>query len=245
MFYPSRDVSLDEEMVTCRSRFVRGVVYSRQPKPIPEGILIRSIADSRSGYMTSFMVVEKGKWKIDDSVVYLVQKLARCNHVVYMDNLYTSPALFDRLRSLPLPQYACGTWRSNKCPPEELSRYVGVKNKQNHLPRGEFTWSRSSTGLTGFAVTDTGPYLMLSSFHDESRVLIKRRVSGEREKQDFGAPKAAADYNKFMGGVDMRDHRRSVYTTHRRNAKWYKCLFTGFWTLLRSRRMCCTKKLEL
>jgi hypothetical protein len=54
---------------------------------------------------------------VSDTVVRLANCLRRQNHIICMDNLYTRPSVLLRLRQLPFPRYAVGTWRSNyECP---------------------------------------------------------------------------------------------------------------------------------
>ena len=69
----------------------------------------------------------------------------------------------------------------------------------------------------------------MSNFHSPEQGQVLRRVSGQADKEKRGAPTVGVDYNNFMGGTDLADFIRGLYTTHRRGKKWWRCLY--YWVL--------------
>ena len=111
-----------------------------------------------------------------------------------MDNFYTSPALFSRLRSLGFG--ACGTLRLNRrgVPAEAKSR----------LEKGERLLVSVDEGMNLVQWHDKRVVSVLSTIHDDTPVAVQRRsrrAPGGREMVE--KPQAVVEYNKFMGGVGV------------------------------------------
>ncbi|XP_075215245.1 uncharacterized protein LOC142321137 [Lycorma delicatula] len=47
------------------------------------------------------------------------------------------------------------------------------------------------------------------------------------KKRDVSAPLVAADYNSYMGGIDLADRLHTVYGINRKCKKWWHRLFWG------------------
>ena len=149
-------------------------------------------------------------------VVKLVEGLEGRGHHVYMDNFYTSPALFSDLHHLGFG--ACGTVRSDRRGlPAEL---------KGKMKKGEV----ESFSLTDFMMAlkwmDKRQVNMLSTIHDDSMVTELRRsrhAPGGRE--DIRKPSVIEEYNKYMGGVDKGDQLLSYYGFTHRTVKWWRRAF--------------------
>ena len=70
---------------------------------------------------------------------------------------------------------------------------------------------------------------LISNFHNPISGLVYRRVTGQADKTARDAPVVGVNYNDLMGGTDLNDWMRGLYTTARIGKKWWKCLF--FWCL--------------
>jgi len=71
-------------------------------------------------------------------VLDLCKELQNKNHVVYMDNFFSSNILFENLLTKKI--YACGTVRTiQKCLP--------TLTRDNQWQRGEYDWATSNKGL--------------------------------------------------------------------------------------------------
>ena len=101
-------------------------------------------------------------------------------HHVYIDNLYTSPALFSDLRDMGFG--ACGTVRANR-------RGMPAEFKQS-LAMGEVRSVAIDESITALKWADKRQVHMLSTLHDDAMVTKVRRtcqsVGGGEETSDGG-----------------------------------------------------------
>ena len=61
--------------------------------------------------------------------------------------------------------------------------------------------------------------------------IAKRRVKSKQgvwSLQSVPCPQPVAEYNKFMGGVDLSDQLIQYYTTQHKTLMWYKKVFFHF-----------------
>ena len=143
-------------------------------------------------------------------------------HNLYIDNyFYTSPSLL--LKLLQKGTYATGTVRSNrKNFPEELK--VNTK-----LEVGQYQFAVHDE-LVAVLWHDRRDVYVMSTAHNTSVTRVMKRPKGCREKQLLPCPTCIADYNNFMGGVDLADQNLSYYSlTQRKTIKWWKKVF---WRLI-------------
>ena len=82
-------------------------------------------------------------------------------------------------------------------------------------------WLMTQDGICAVAWRDSQVAQFMSNWHDprdESTVL--RRESGNAGRRRMSAPKLAADYNLYMGGVDRLDSLRGSCTCAVKSKKW-------------------------
>ena len=146
-------------------------------------------------------------------VLRLVEPICGLGHHIYVDNLYTSPALFTRLHSQGFE--ACGTLRLNRrgIPPEAKGRgekrLVPVDDDMNVVQ-----WH------------DKRVVSILSTLHDDSPVAVQQRTrSAQGGREVVEKPEAIIEYNKYMGGVDQGDQMLTYYGYPHRTVKWWKRAF--------------------
>ena len=64
---------------------------------------------------------------------------------------------------------------------------------------------------------------VMSTMHNTSATTVMKRPKGEHDKRPTPCPTAIADYNTYMGGVDLSNQLLSYYSmTARRTLKWWK-----------------------
>ena len=135
---------------------------------------------------------------------------------MYMDNFYTSPALFSDLRDMGFS--ACGTVRTNR-------RGMPAEFKQS-LAKGEVRSVAIDEGITAPKWADKRQVHMLSTLHDDAMVTKVRRTRhavGGRE--EVRKPVMVEEYNKFIGGVDKSDQLLLYYGFSHRTVKWWRRAF--------------------
>ena len=218
--YPGREVSLDEEMIKCLSRYAAAVTQRVKNKPIDFGILVRSLVCASSKYLRTFSFILKGT-NVEQSALDLARQLTRRYHRIYLDNLYSRPRLFLSMLTLPFPQYATGTWRVVYGVPSAL--------KNLRFPDGKLCVCLYSAEYLcwGYKIIDgSKEFFLLSTVCPPEDYISYRHVSGANAQVQRNLSSAVWFYNKFMGGVDTDDHMRAMYTTKRRDGKWTNAVFS-------------------
>lgn len=64
--------------------------------------------------------------------------------------------------------------------------------------------------------------------HDPEYMTQVDRKNKKGEKVVFKCPRAIADYNAYLGGVDHFDHIQSTYSIIKKSRKWWMKLFYFF-----------------
>jgi len=249
-YIPKTNVSIDEMIVRFTGRSTHTMRI--RGKPTPEGYRILALCDS--GYTFAFLPESRVEANVElktpqqslpgdqvlnttsSKVMYMMNQLPREGRIynVYMDNFFSSIALFHNLRNRGIG--ACGTVRANtKSFPKEL------KKKGARLPYD--TKSAVKVGdVLALLWMDSGPVIMLTtmhSLHNEDWLVERsrrrpretlankevRKLFGNKSRRMMGIPRAVDDYNHYMGGVDIADQLRQYYTVQMRTSRTWIPLF--------------------
>ena len=141
-YNPSQEIVVDELMIKCKGR-AKGKVYMPN-KPVKRGFKVWSLSCSCCGYLCNFQLYsgkvtassEKGLAK--RVVLDLVEAFTGINHVLYLDNYFTSVELAVNLRKQHI--YLVGTAKSNcKDLPDSLKGKI-------KLEKGDYTCVTVGTG---------------------------------------------------------------------------------------------------
>jgi hypothetical protein len=135
-----------------------------------------------------------------------------------MDNLFIT--VHTLLALLEIQTFAAGTTRANRGLPAELEK----ANKMVKNP-GDFFVSQGPKGLLAVQWLDSGVVVGMSTAHDGLPAVVERRERGRPGRVQRPCPDIFSDYNKFMGGVDLADLRRSWHSCRLRAFKWWHPLF--------------------
>jgi hypothetical protein len=212
-YLPTQQLAFDEAMVGFKGR--DSMKQYLRSKPTRWGYKVWCLACD--GYLLSFDVY-KGKQarpsdnvSLHDTVLNLVRSYANRGHILYLDNLFPSPALFDALQHMGIR--ACGTLRPNrKGVPADL-RQVGKE-----LPKGGVaTWQRGELGC--LAWHDRQVVYLLSNHTDIDATVSFDQARSDGTDVTIIKPKVVHDYNLHRGKVDTVDQLRGNYALGRKSMK--------------------------
>ncbi|XP_046398242.1 piggyBac transposable element-derived protein 4-like [Ischnura elegans] len=216
---PFKNLCIDESLMLFKGRlFFKQFIPSKRSR---FGIKTFVICDCETGFILDFVVYTGAKsdiveqhadlGKSGDIVSTLMHTYLDKGHTLYVDNWYSSPALFCWLHDRATN--ACGTVRRSR---RDMPRM------EEKLKKGELRF-RSSEKLLALKWCDKREVWMLSTCHSAGVIETtkKDRQTGVVTKK----PECIVDYNRFMGAVDKADMMLSSIESVRKSLKWYKKFF--------------------
>ena len=217
LYNPSEHLAVDEVIVLFKGRVIFRQYIPKKHKRF--GIKIYKLCDSL-GY-TYDMSVYLGKQKqhatneitaTHGTVLQLVRRVEGVGHKLYMDNYFSSPALFDDLAERKIN--SCGTVRNDRRGMPQDIRPKHMKLKKGDIVtrvKGHLSAVRWKDKRDVYVLTNMHPPPVEGNFVDESGHAVK--------------PHVIEDYNTHMGYVDKSDRMANSYGIARRTWKWTKKLF--------------------
>ncbi|XP_060085362.1 piggyBac transposable element-derived protein 4-like [Ylistrum balloti] len=223
-YKPHQNTSVDEAMIAFRGRL--GFRQYLPAKPTNYGVKVWMRADSENGYANDIDVYTGKKGDEHNAqyglttrvVLNLTQDIANKNHIVNIDNYFTSYQLFEVLKQNWT--YARGTARSNrKGFPSSLLHPKCVKNQ------GDIKIVQKGK-TAAYAWKDKKNIFFLSTADDptENAGQVKRRQKDGTQRQ-VPSPGVVEKYNIKMNGVDRSDQTRTAYPTYRMCKRWWTYIF--------------------
>ncbi|XP_046677228.1 piggyBac transposable element-derived protein 4-like [Homalodisca vitripennis] len=216
IYYPDRELTIDEEMVLWRGRLVfRQYVKGKRHK---YGIKIYSLNEPE-GLMLRFHVYTgshdscSGKGHTVKVVMKLMRDFLGKGHSLFMDNFYNSFVLSSKL--LRHSTYTTGTLRIDR-----LHTPPAVKAKA--LGKGETIANYAQSVMIG-KWRDKRTVTYISTQYDNEMVQTTNRRNQKRT-----LPKPIMYYNSYMKGTDRLDQMVSYYPCERKTLRWHKKIFVHF-----------------
>ncbi|KAJ8348972.1 hypothetical protein SKAU_G00275610 [Synaphobranchus kaupii] len=244
-YQPRQQLSIDERMVATKARI--GFKQYMKAKPTKWGFKLFVLSDACNGYTCDFNVYTgkqkspTGKGLSHDAVINLLTPYLGTGYQVYVDNWYTSTALFQELHVMRFG--ACGTCRENR----KGYPVTKVNDMPRKAERGTVKWIRQGQMLY-VKWMDTREVKMCSTLHmafqGDTTVRNVRNTDGTWTSCRVPIPVSVREYNKFMGGVDLSDALLKYYSIRRKTMKWYKALLFHFIDVQLSTASCCIRILQ-
>ena len=218
-YVPKKNVSIDESLLGWKGNLSWVQYIPAKRKRF--GMKFFELCESDTGYIWNFFIyagtdtpyLEKYmNLPVTSRIVFtLMDPLLGKGYCLYTDNYYTSPALADALAEHETD--TVGTVRV-------VRKDVPRKVKESKLKKGEIVAEYRKKSMV-LKWKDKKDVCVLSTIHDGSVVKVKSRRGKEVDK-----PKAVANYNAYMGGVDLSDNLLVHFSTARnRLKKYYRKVF--------------------
>ena len=233
VYSPAQDLSFDEATCAWKGR-LRFRVYN-PAKPTKFGIKLYQVCEAKSGYCLGFDIYTGSTpctqyaeaLGVGDETTTTTRTvyglLTRCGlldkgHLVYMDNYYTSPELFEELRFHNT--YACGTLRKNrKGVPEAIKSKQKLQTSQVIFRRNE------ESKLLAVKFHDKRDLHMLSTIHEATIAVLSKSKRDRNNSEYVAKPACVVDYVSKMRGVHLSGQINQYDSCIRKTSKWYKKLF--------------------
>jgi len=189
-------------------------------KPVKRGYKVWCLADSATGFVTTFDIYTGKAQAADDGyslgervVIGLCGKTALDDwNVVAFDNYFTTVKLVEELYRRKL--LSVGTVRMQcRGLPEPMK-------KKAKLERGQFLYQTKGC-VAAVKWMDNREVSVLSTCHSPKEVRDVTRRAKDGTHSTVTCPLAIAEYNRIMGGVDRFDQLRERYSVGRRSVKWW------------------------
>jgi len=221
-YFPGSNVAVDEMVVRFKGRS-RDTMKFRN-KPTSQGYKVYALAEK--GYTYAFSWASKGVKRtvtsiVLDLVLQLPYKHSHVYYNIYMDNFFTSLALFSTLRQYGIG--AVGTARSNISGLPKSFDEIAITEK--------FQLDVASTDdVLILRWNDNKPVFLCSTIHQptnffQSTRFVKNQRTKVKEEVQVDVPQAVHNYNQYMHGVDLANQLRCYYSVQRRARRNWVCLF--------------------
>lgn len=192
-------------------------------KPHKYHIKTYKLAETKTGYLSGFIVHDTTPRSVDEIVLTLLEASpynSNEGYAVFTDRFYTSPDLFWHLRTKE------GFDATGTCLPNRLQFPIELKTKTNKkTQKGEVdfrTATKDGHALVAMRWKDAKDVFMLSTEKTAKKIecsMQRGRLTGEK-------PEMVPYYNKHMGGVDLNDYLEGKYSPCRASRKmWHKLAF--------------------
>lgn len=223
LYDPHQANSVDEAMVGFKGR---STLKQYMPmKPTKRGFKVWCRCDPTNGCTCSFQVYTgkiEGSVQNDlgSRVVFAVsQTILDKGYHLYFDNFFASPLLARNL--VERGTLSISTARTNrKHFPRNLTREAAS------LTRGQHVSSQVLDGkVQCFIWKDKKLVAFINTISSPNSVTTVMRKNSDGSRTDVTCPSSVKLYNANMGGVDLADQKRKLYTCTRKSTKWYMRLF--------------------
>ena len=162
---------------------------------------------------------EKVAQKTVQTVTSLCKKYKKSGRIINMDNLYSSPLVFIKLKEMSL--YARGTVRLNR---KYLPRFIKyLKKDMKKLPRGSYQFAvNKDYHMSMHCWHDKNPVHVLSTA-DSTKIEEVKRKQG-KDKIIVKCPSTVKNYNTNMQAVDQFNKLMSLFSLAQAHTftKYYK-----------------------
>ncbi|XP_060800870.1 piggyBac transposable element-derived protein 4-like [Amyelois transitella] len=222
IYVPHREVSIDESLLLWKGHLSwKQCIRSKAAR---FGIKSYELCEAVTGYVVN-LILYAGKGTTTAETVYgfttstakivleLFKNYLGKGYTLFMDNFYNSVPLTQFLKKHKTDVVGTLNRRRKDTP-------VEIQNLQDkRMARGSVV-SRHCGDVSVIAWKDVKLVTTVSTYHKTDM------APGHRAGQPCSKPVVVHEYNKYMGGVDLKDQKLSMYLLERkRGIKWYIKVF--------------------
>lgn len=217
-FHPGKDLSLDESLIAFKGLTPHLRQYMRNKHHAKFGIKMWCVCDVNTGYTCTYEIYAgktreppvRGPVNITQRTVIRLLNQARVlnlGHNVGFDSYFSSPALFQDLYDRSTT--ATGTVRSNRLGLPHDMRDTRVLNNE------VAEWRHGNLLCVKYRDGKKEPVHLISTSCRGGFTQVTTR-----KNERVTRPNIVCEYNKIMGGVDLKDKKLYAYLSERRTLKW-------------------------
>lgn len=250
LYIPHRENAVDEAMVKFKGR--SSLKQYMPNKPIKRGFKVWCRCDSHNGFTCDFQVYLGATDSRERDLgiratMDVTESVFDKGYHIYCDNFFACPQLAAQLENRKT--YCIGTVKKikarltqfNERQVTSLSKgqdisnveFVSVQGDSPYVVQSEVRDSVVSDDVDDliypihcFCWIDKKPVYFVNNVTDPREVSTVSRKQKDGTRKTLDCPEAVKLYNKYMGGVDMADAMRRLYTCSRKSKnKWYMRLF--------------------
>lgn len=220
VYTPRREVSIDESLLLWKGRL--SWIQCIRSKAARFGIKSYELCEALTGYVLN-IILYTGKGTTTSNSVFGFTATAKIvlelfkdylgkGYALFMDNYYNTVILSRFLKRHKTDVVGTLNRRRTDCP-------VDIKNiNDKRIPHGSVV-SPHCGDVSVAAWKDVKLVTTLSTYHNANM------VPGMRAGLNCPKPELVHDYNKFMGGVDLKDQKLSMYLLAQ---TWYQMVHQSF-----------------
>lgn len=145
-------------------------------------------------------------------VIKMIDDLSGQGRTIYLDNWYSSPALFSRLHKQK--NNVIGTVRLNR-------KYLPTVTKKSLKKIGKGEVATVSSDTMAFMLWRDKKVASMLSTSETDELVDTGKVDKKTGEPQF-KPKCVIEYNDNMGGVDRCDQIIAPYEITRKTPRWYQ-----------------------
>lgn len=222
IYVPRKGLSIDESLLLWKGHL--SWIQCIRTKAARFGIKTYELCEAETGYLLKVNIyagknqdLEQPIHGFTNATSKIVLKLSEGylekGHCLYMDNYYNSVRLAQFLKSKSTD--VVGTLNRRR-----VDTPTNIKNLDDRrMQRGDIV-AAHCWDVTVLAWKDVKLVSLISTFHKNDT------APGSRAGVECDKPLVVHDYNKYMGGVDLKDQKLSMYLLERkRGLKWYIKVF--------------------
>ena len=145
---------------------------------------------------------------------------AHRQHTIYADNFFTSMPLLTELESNGIS--LCGTYRTNRVGfPKNLTDKETLKK----MKRGDIVARYKGNTSCVLWMDKRAVYVVSNAFMPDTTTVKCKNADGSTSL--ISCPVSVANYNCYMGGVDLTDQLKGGYGYNCKSKRWwFRLLFT-------------------